>query len=49
MIDKIFYLTYDLLSNCYFHIDDKNLSEKENEYREKLIQLCRKISEVKDL
>ena len=35
--------TYEDLSDCYEHILDDDLSESEEEYRRRLVSLCRKI------
>lgn len=35
--------TYDDLLDCYEHVNDDDLSDLENNYRDMLIQLCQDI------
>jgi len=37
--------TYHDLKDCYKNIDDQALSETEERYRQKLIDLCKEITE----
>jgi hypothetical protein len=36
--------TYKDLLDCYYNLEDTNLSESEKKYKEKLLLLCEKIT-----
>ena len=40
--------TYKDLRDCYEHMDETDLSETESKYREKILALCKEITEQYD-
>lgn len=39
--------TYKDLQDCYEHLDDDDLNETEEEYKEKLFELCAEIEQLR--